>query len=328
MLVKLFLLSLLLVGNASAQERYVVTYGGFAGYHAPLWAAKDLGIFAKYGLNCDPVMLAGSARGMQALIAGNTQFALADATGPVTALYQGAELTIVASALNKFPFSLASQKELTRPSELAGKKVSISSFGGATEWAMNLALKEWNIPRESVTLLASGSGANRLLALASKAVDAGVVAPPESGEAARRGMNLLAHFSDLKANFPMATVVVRREFLQKNRDTVKRFLQAYSESVAQFKSNRPRSIAVYEKRLKQLDSKIIDETYSYFAPKFFLPPRVPLDGARYTMELVAQRAATPGKSEPAVEKFVDNSIVDELSREGFFKSLPAARDSK
>jgi len=327
MLIKLFLVSFILVLTrpAQAQERCAVTYGGFAGYHAPLWAAKDLGIFTKHGLNCDPVMLAGSARGMQALIAGNTQFALADATGPVTALYQGADLVIIASALNKFPFSLASQKEITQPSQLAGKKVSISSFGGATEWAMNLALKEWNIPRESVTLLASGSGANRLLALASKAVDAAVVAPPESGEAARRGMNLLAHFSDLKANFPMATVVVRREYLQKNRDSVKRFLQAYSEAVALFKTNRARSIAVYEKRLKQLDAKIIDETYGYFAPKFFLPPRVPLDGARYTMELVAQRAATPGKTEPAVEKFVDNSIVDELVRDGFYKTLPAAK---
>lgn len=137
-----FVFVLFLHPAAQAQERCAVSYGGFAGYHAPLWAAKDLGLFAKHGLNCDPIMLAGSARGMQALIAGNTQFALADATGPVTALYQGADLVIIASALNKFPFSLAAQKEITQPSQLAGKKVSISSFGGATEWAMNLALKE------------------------------------------------------------------------------------------------------------------------------------------------------------------------------------------
>jgi len=184
---------------------------------------------------------------------------------------------------------------------LVGKKIGISSFGGATEWAVNLALKEWNIPRESVTLFANDAGTNRLLALATKAVDAAVVAPTESGEA------------------------VPREFLQKQRDQVKRFLQAYSEAVAVFKSNRERSIAVYEKRLKQLDKKVIDETYGYFAPQFFLPPRVPLDGARCTMELVAQRAATPGKTEPSTDKFVDNSIVDDLAGEGFFKSLPAAK---
>jgi hypothetical protein len=51
---------------------------------------------------------------------------------------------------------------------------------------------------------------------------------------------------------------------------------------------------------------------------------VPLDGARYTVELIAQRSAA-GKPPPVVEQFVDNSIVDELEREGFFKKLGARR---
>ena len=37
-----------LTSELLAQERYTVSYGGFAGYHAPLWAAKDLGLFAKH----------------------------------------------------------------------------------------------------------------------------------------------------------------------------------------------------------------------------------------------------------------------------------------
>ena len=32
------------------RERYSVSYGGFAGYHAALWAANDLGLFSKHGL--------------------------------------------------------------------------------------------------------------------------------------------------------------------------------------------------------------------------------------------------------------------------------------
>jgi NitT/TauT family transport system substrate-binding protein len=92
--------------SCARRSVYSVSYGGFAGYHAPLWAAKDLGLFAKHGLNADPVMISGSARGMQALLSGSTHFALADATGPVSALYQGADVVLVASAMNKFPFSM------------------------------------------------------------------------------------------------------------------------------------------------------------------------------------------------------------------------------
>ena len=307
-----------------AQERYSVSYGGFAGYHAPLWAAKDLGLFAKHGLNADPVMIAGSARGMQALLSGSTHFALADATGPVSALYQGADVVLVASAMNKFPFSMYAQKEITRHADLKGKRIGIASFGGATEWGLNLGLREWNIPRDSVTVTAHGPGANRLLALSTKGVDAALLAPPESAQAEREGMRFLGHLSELKANFPMAVVVVRRAFLEKNRDPVKRFVQAYSEAIHEFKTDKDKMIAVYNQRLKQRNPQVIEQTYSYFAPIFFLPPRVPLDGARYTVELIAQRSP-PGKSAPVVEQFVDNSIVDELEREGFFKKLGARR---
>ena len=104
-------------------------------------------------------------------------------------------------------------------------------------------------------------------------------------------MRFLGHLSELKANFPMAVVVVRRNFLEKSRDAVKRFIQAYSEAIHEFKTNKSKMIGVYNQRLKQRNPEVIEQTYNYFAPIFFIPPRVPLDGARYTLELVGQRFA-------------------------------------
>ncbi len=95
----------------------------------------------------------------------------------------------------------------------------------------------------------------------------------------------------------MAVVVVRRVFLEKNRDPVKRFIQAYSEAIHEFKTNKDKMIAVYNQRLKQRNPEVIEQTYSYFATIFFLPPRVPLDGARYTLELITQRSPA-SKSAP------------------------------
>jgi hypothetical protein len=41
----------LLLSSATvlAQEKYIASYAGFAGFQAPLWAAKDFGFMAKYG---------------------------------------------------------------------------------------------------------------------------------------------------------------------------------------------------------------------------------------------------------------------------------------
>jgi hypothetical protein len=64
----LFLIVLLFSGPVAAQETYHIAYGGFAGFQAPIWATKDLGLLDKYGLNGEVVMVPGSTREIQALL--------------------------------------------------------------------------------------------------------------------------------------------------------------------------------------------------------------------------------------------------------------------
>ena len=308
-------------GWSFAEERYMASYAGFAGFQAPLWAARDFGLFAKYGLSTDLVMIPGSARGTQALVAGSTHFAQTDGTSLIMAINQGADLVFISASLNKFPFSLVAQKNIRQPKDLIGKKVGIVSFGGAHEVSLVLALKEWNIPRQSVTLLASGPAATRLIALSAGALDATLLAPPETGEAARMGFPTLAHMTDLKAAaFPMNIIATRRSFLEKNRDVVKRFLQAYSEGIYQFITNREKATAIYNQRLKQKNPGVVEETYQYFAATFSFPPRVSRDGMRTALEMIAQ--GNPGaKLDANVDKYVDERLLDELEREGLFKRI-------
>jgi ABC-type nitrate/sulfonate/bicarbonate transport system substrate-binding protein len=96
--------------SLAAQERYLISYNGFGMGQAPVWATKDLGLFAKYGLNTDVVMISGSAPATQALVGGSTHFAQTDGTALITAISQGADLVLVAASVNKFPFSLVAQK--------------------------------------------------------------------------------------------------------------------------------------------------------------------------------------------------------------------------
>ena len=77
---------------------------------------------------------------------------------------------------------------------------------------------------------------------------------------------------------------------------------------------------VYSRRLKQKDPRVVEETYNYFAGKFSLPPRVGRDGMLNALSLISER--TPGvKAEANLEQFVDESVIDELEKEGFFTKL-------
>jgi len=45
---------------------------------------------------------------------------------------------IIGAALNKFPFSLVTQKAIDHPSKLAGERIAIGNFGGSNELAVAL----------------------------------------------------------------------------------------------------------------------------------------------------------------------------------------------
>lgn len=309
----------LLPMNAAAQERYKLGYAGFAGFQASMWAVEDLGLLKKYGLEGETVLVRGTSRQIQALVGDSLHFAHVDAAGFIRAVMQGADIVMVGASLNKFPFSFVTQKEIRKPADLVGKKIGIVGFGGANDLAVTLLLNEWKIPRSSVTVLQSGGGANRLVAMSAKALDATVLSYPELGEAMRIGMNELGNLNDLKSgDYPMTAVGVRRAFLARNRDVVKRFVKAYAEATYQFMNNKEKAVAMFKKRLKQDNPKALEETFDYFAPKFSFPIRVSQNGMRNTLDIIAQENP---KLDTKLDKYVDESILDELEKEGFFKSV-------
>jgi len=315
------LILIALPASLAAQEPYLVAYAGFAGFQAPVWAPKDLGLMQKYGFNGDVILVSGSVRQIQALQGGSIHFAQADAATASNAIHQGADLIMISGSLNSFPYSFIAQKEIRKPADLVGKKIGVLAIGGAVETATILALKAWNVPRQSVTILPAGDPVARIAALSTRVIDATVLSYPDINEAIRIGMHALADMSEMKeASFPMNVVVARRSFVEKNRDTVKRFQQAYAEGVLQFMSSKEKGLAVLSKRLRQKNPKAIEETYQYFAKRFSFPTRISAAGLRNALEIAQQR--NPGtKVDMNPSKYVDESTVDELDREGFFKRL-------
>jgi ABC-type nitrate/sulfonate/bicarbonate transport system substrate-binding protein len=317
----LVLLSMFLPASLAAQEPYLVAYAGFAGFQAPVWAPKDLGLMEKYGFNGDVVLVPGSVRQIQALQGGSIHFAQVDAATAINAINQGADLVLISGSLNSFPYSFVAQKEIRKPQDLVGKKIGVLAVGGATETATILVLKAWNVPRQSVTIFPAGDTVGRIAALSTRAIDATVLSYPDINEAIRIGMHALAEMSEMKeASFPMNVLAARRSFVEKNRETVKRLQQAYAEGTYLFINDKEKGLAVLAKRLRQKNPKVLEETYQYFAKKFSFPTRVSQAGLHNTLDLLSQRSPV-AKIDMNVSRYLDESTLDELERDGFFKRL-------
>ena len=271
-----------------AQPRFIHAYSGTSSAQLAIWAAKDLGLFAKYGLDADLVFISGSARAMQALLGGSIQAADSDGIGPINAILRGGDAVIVAGLINKSLFKFVAQKEITTPTQLRNKRIGVANFGGSNEFAVLLALKEWNIPKEAVTLVSAGGSAVRLAALEKKGLDATVLPYDHALVASRMGMKVLADIPELVPAFPDKVITMRRSSLERERDSVKKYLQALTEGTYLVNNNREISAGILRKRLGLQDNKVIEENLNIYTGVFSLPARVGRAGLSGVLEQMQQ----------------------------------------
>ena len=291
--------------------------------HLPLWAAKEFAIFGKYGLNVDPVAITGGAIGMQALLGGSIQVASIAAMGPINTVLAGGEPVVVGSVLNKYLLKIVARNEIQKPSDLIGKKIGITSFGGANEFGILLALKEWKIPRNAITLLATGAAPSRVASVQAGGTDATVLPYSNAIMAAGKGLNTIGDLGELVPEFPDRLIIVSRSFLKKDREIVKRYIQALSESIIMFKTNGDREKGITDfGKLLRVNRKQAEEIYETYRDVFSFPPRVGQKGMHAVIEIMQQQTKRP-LADFELSRFVDESVIDELEREGFFKRLEA-----
>jgi ABC-type taurine transport system substrate-binding protein len=94
------------------------------------------------------------------------------------------------------------RKEIRKPVELRNKKIGVANFGGSSEFGALMALREWKIPLESVSLMIAGGGRERMLALEAGGIDGTLLSYAEAISAAKKGMNVLAEMTELVPEFP------------------------------------------------------------------------------------------------------------------------------
>lgn len=302
-----------------AQQRHLHSSAGVGSNQLPMYVAKDLGIFDKYGLNVELIVITGGARSLQALFGGSTHSANLAAMAPVSAVLSGGDIVIVGAILNKSLQKFVARKEIRKPVELRNKKIGIANFGGSSEFGALMALREWKIPPESVTLTIAGGGRERMLALEAGGIDATLLSYAETLIAAKKGMNVLGEMTELVPEFPDRLIMVRRSYLDKERDSVKKFLQAISEGIIKVRTDRERTVASLMKHLR-LDRQVAEENYQGSRDAYSFPPRVGRKGMQGVLDIFQQQTGRP-KSDFEMSRFVDESVIDELEREGFFKRI-------
>lgn len=105
---------------------------------APLWAGIEAGIFEEHGLDVDVTIVQGGAQTVPALLNGDVQFIVSQPFVPIRADLQDLGVVMIggysessAEGVDSSAVVASASAGITRPADLAGKKVSVNSLGGS-----------------------------------------------------------------------------------------------------------------------------------------------------------------------------------------------------
>ena len=307
--------------NAQSQsEKLRVAYTVIAPTQATLWTAKELGLFAKNGLDVELVLLVGAPLAVTALVSGETPIVHAGASAVVTSNLQGSGAVLVAGGANRFPYVLFVTDEIKRVEDLRGKKFGVSRIGSADNAAAITVLNRFGIKETDVTYVQAGSIPARLAAMQTNALQATLLQAPETLKAKEIGMRPLLDFTKLDVEWQQNGVATTRDYIKKKPETVRRFIRAFVEGSAYNLNNPKGAQKILQKYLAIKDDKSVQESYNEIVAKLTLKVPYPTEpGLQLYLDQLKIKNPKAAQAKPS--DFTDVSFLKELESSGFTDRL-------
>ena len=310
---------LLTLPRVSPAQKLLLAHVAINPSQGMLHLAKDSGMLAKYGFSAEVVLIPGTPRTIQALIAGDLDYVAAGAPASLRARAQGADVTILSTLAN-----FSSQRIFVRPDskltsvqDLKGKIIGVTQYGSGGDTFLRAALKKIGVKESEVTILQMGGTPGVAQGLESRRLEVGVlgdsgmllmfrgIAKPMKGASARemgfRGTDAPLTTTDRK--------------LKADRGAVVRFMQAYLETIHLFQTNKPATARLLQKYMRGVSEEHISLWCDELRANIRQTPYVDEEALRAELDMMN----VPGQQIPA--GYVNNSVLDEIRKSGFIDKL-------
>jgi ABC-type nitrate/sulfonate/bicarbonate transport system substrate-binding protein len=264
---------LLIPGIQSAQgqaTKLIVAYSSAAATFCPGYIAKREGLFAKYNLDVEMVLMQGPSTYMPALASGNIQVMYGGGTAISRAIGTGGfDLVVLATETRYVPMRLMVNAAIRNPLDLRGKKLGVGR-AGLDEYASLLYIEKIGlVPGKDVQLVYMAGGIpNRASAMKQGLVDGVAVNPPNEYELEKAGYRELANFLDFKMPYAGVPQTVSRVFRDRNRKVVEDYITAIVEGMQIFRTNREIAYKVIAESTRQKDPIILERTYDSYLKQY------------------------------------------------------------
>jgi NitT/TauT family transport system substrate-binding protein len=316
--------------QAGAQDKkldsFTISYASVSGTRGPLWIAKDLGLFEKYGLDGNLIYIASGVTSVNALLGGSVDIIAASGSSAVGAAARGAPIAIIAS-LGHISYKLIAHPSIKTVQELRGKIIGSSRIGAGSDFALQRLMPKLGlIPGKDVQLLATGVSESdrRMLMMIQGKIDATLGTEDNLLQLGNRGMkfNVLADLYDAGVYTTGSDIATSRQLIKQRPRQLKAFIMAVTEGTWVGRNNKDLTMRIYRKYMKIEDTKLLESMHkNYLLGSIPVRPFPNEEAIQNDIEDLSQ--SLPHLRGKKVGEFLDLSLLKSLDEEGFFKRFPA-----
>jgi NitT/TauT family transport system substrate-binding protein len=315
------LLVLVSFASVSAQEGKRFRYGTtISALNLPVWTAKESGLFAKYGLAPEVIMIQAGALTTTGIMSGELQFSGAGAASVLAARIKGADIALMACPADSDIVYLVARPDIKSAAELKGKTSSVTRLGSTTHFYLRAALKYAGLnPEKDVTILQLGT--EYAAALETGRIAAAALQIDLALPYVQKGWPVLLDLSKTDFIYPASCVVSSRAFVKESPDVVERFLKAYVEAIHLMKKDHAAGERAYAKWLRQKNPALVKKAVEAYVALFKPVPRVSDKGIRAVLEELALSTPAARDFINRPEYFRENGPLEKLVASGWIDEI-------
>lgn len=314
-----FALAFAFPGTAAAQK-LLVGWVSVTAIDAPSWVIKEAGFFKEEGLDADLIYISSSPTMAQAMLAGEVAISGVNSQIVADIGLQGGDLVAMGAVTNVVAFYVMAPPEIKSIKDLKGKPIGVTRFGASTDFAIRMLLTKYGLePVRDVPILQIGGMPEIAAALSKRLIYAAPMSFPMVYVAQQAGMKILANLARENIPFMHGGITTSRRFIKERRAEAKAFLRAYGKAVHFMHFRKEETKGIFSRYTKIKDPGILDGTLQYAYDFVEKIPMVKSQAFQVTLDEIAKKNPKAKQARP--EQFYDNSLVEELIQEGFFKKL-------
>ena len=282
----------------------------------PFLIAEQEGFFVKESIDFKRIIGGNTTATTQALVGGSTDIAQMNLVNLLGANSAGADLVVIAGDSTVPIYTLIVHPSIKSYADLKGKRLAVTGPTDPLNYIFARMLAANGLTPADYELIGLGGAPQRLAAVQNGGVAGALVNQPSDFIALASGFNSLGLSTDYVDNFQYTITGARRDWAQKNRALVVRFLRAYVKSCAFFydPKNKEAAVRALAERTKS-DKDEAEKTYALYMKTQKTIPRdggIDPQGARKVAENWKDFGLQ--KAPPPVDNVIDLSYLAETRK--------------